>query len=274
MLFNRFKKTAAQASAPSDNNSVLSLRNISVQFGQRQLLNRVNLDFFAGELTILLGPNGTGKSSLLKTISKEISFSGQCYFYGQHIDNWPQQELAKHLGILPQHSQLTFNFSAREVVELGALNFSLSKAELDMLVEEKMAKTDILHLADRNYPSLSGGEKQRVHFARVLTQLADSADKKVLLMDEPTSALDIQHQHRTLQLAKDIAKAGGTVVVVLHDLNLAAQYADRVVILNNGQIVANDKPETAINAQVIEQVYLHPVQIINHPENGHPVVLS
>lgn len=274
MLLNLFKKTAASVPSLDTCNSVLSLRNISVNFAERQLLKQVNLDFYQGELTILLGPNGTGKSSLLKTISEEINFTGHCYFYGQPINNWDKEQLAKHLGILPQHSQLTFNFTAQEVVELGALNLNLSHEAQQELVAKSMQLTDILHLKERNYPSLSGGEKQRVHLARVLTQLAQSGDKKVLLMDEPTSALDIQHQHRTLKLAKSIAKAGGTVIVVLHDLNLAAQYADRVVILNNGEIVANANPKQAIQAEIIEQVYLHPVKVIEHPQTGHPVVLS
>lgn len=274
MRFNYFKKSTATAAEDINTNSVLSLRGITVRFAQRTLLDNVALDFHAGELTILLGPNGTGKSSLLKTISKEVDYQGACYFYGQHIDSWDQQHLSKHLAILPQHSQLTFNFSVQEVIELGALNLDLSRQQLNELVSRNMQQTDIAHLAQRSYPSLSGGEKQRVHLARVLTQLEQSGTKKVLLMDEPTSALDIQHQHRTLQLAKSIAAAGGTVIVVLHDLNLAAQYADRIVILNDGDIVANGSAEQAINAEIIERVYQHPVEIINHPQTGHPVVLS
>lgn len=273
-MFNFFKKNFAVTKGNNKAKSVISLRNINLQFSQRKLLNEVNLDFYRGELTILLGPNGTGKSSLLKTITNEVEFQGDCYFYGHLIKNWDQQAMSKHLSILPQHSQLTFNFCVQEVVALGALNLTLSRQNLETTVMENMQKTDIQHLAQRSYPSLSGGEKQRVHLARVLTQLTHSGTQKVLLMDEPTSALDIQHQHRTLQLAKDIALNGGTVIVVLHDLNLAAQYADRIVILNNGDIVANGTAKEVVRSDTIEAVYQHPVEIINHPKTGHPIVLS
>ncbi|MEL0630140.1 heme ABC transporter ATP-binding protein [Psychromonas aquatilis] len=273
-MFNFFKSPAAMTQGDSTTKSVISLRAIHLQFAAHKLLNNIDLDFYRDELTILLGPNGTGKSSLLKTISNEVAFQGDCYFYGKLMKHWDQQAMAKHLAILPQHSQLTFNFCVQEVVALGALNLTLSRQQLDLTVIENMQKTDIQHLAQRSYPSLSGGEKQRVHLARVLTQLTNSGEQKVLLMDEPTSALDIQHQHRTLQLAKDIAQNGGTVIVVLHDLNLAAQYADRIVILNNGEIVANGSPAEVIRADVIEAVYKHPVEIITHPQTGHPVVLS
>ncbi len=250
----------------------LSLKNISVQFGQRKLLDKVNLDVRAGELTILLGPNGTGKSSLLKTVTREIAFDGECRVQGKPIQDWPADVLAKHLAVLPQHSQLTFNFSVREVVELGALGLTIEKTQLNHLVCRNMMKCDIYHLAERSYPTLSGGEKQRVHFARVLTQLEQAGPNKILLMDEPTSALDIQHQHRTLSIAKEIANAGGTVMVVLHDLNLAAQYADKIVLLDGGQIVEHGTPKQALTPKSIERVYHYPVQVMTHPNHGYPVV--
>ncbi len=275
MLSNWFNKITTPSFTPDSNlKQALCLKNIHVSFGSRSLIDEVNLDIHQGELTILLGPNGTGKSSLLKTITNEIEFSGECHLYGIPIKSWPRHTLAKHLGVLPQHSQLSFNFSAREVVELGGLNLTIEKSKLDLVVESNMAKTDILHLANRSYPTLSGGEKQRVHLARVLTQLEQSGDEKVLLMDEPTSALDIQHQHRTLQLAKSLVKTGGTVVVVLHDLNLAAQYADRIVILNKGKIASNGTPQQAIQVDIIEQVYQHRVEVLPHPTHGYPVVMA
>ncbi|WP_084884911.1 heme ABC transporter ATP-binding protein [Vibrio sp. qd031] len=256
----------------NQDNDQLSLHDVSVNLGGRQLLDRVNLSLHKGELTVLLGPNGTGKSSLLKTFTSEIPFSGSTKLFGKPLNQWPSHALAKQMGVLPQHSQLTFNFTVREVVELGGLGLSAEKVQLNHIVCRNMMKCDVYHLADRSYPTLSGGEKQRVHFARVLTQLEQSGRDKVLLMDEPTSALDIQHQHRTLTIAKEIAHAGGIVVVVLHDLNLAAQYADRIVLLDGGQIVENGAPLQALTPMSIERVYHHSVNVMPHPLHGYPVV--
>jgi iron complex transport system ATP-binding protein len=256
----------------ASNDISLSMQAVSVNFGSRQLLNRVDLDIHHGELTVLLGPNGTGKSSLLKTLTREIPFTGCTRLFGKELTHWDPALLAKTMGVLPQHSQLTFNFTVREVVELGGLGLSIDKVQLNHLVCRNMMRCDIYHLADRSYPTLSGGEKQRVHFARVLTQLEQSGRDKVLLMDEPTSALDIQHQHRTLTIAKEIANSGGTVVVVLHDLNLAAQYADRIVLLDGGFIVENGTPKESLTPMSIERVYKHPVKVMRHPNHGYPVI--
>jgi len=250
------------------------LKNLQLKLGDKTILRDVCTQFNYGELTILLGPNGTGKSSLLKVITQELPMQGEVFFNQKSAQKWEPCTLAKHLGVLPQSSSLAFNFSAQEVVELGGIALDCSNAEIKTLVLRNMHSTDTAHLTDRLYPSLSGGEKQRVHFARVLTQLEQSGDQKILLLDEPTAALDLSHQHQTLRLAKELAMQGAAVAIVMHDLNLAAQYADRMMILNEGHIVADGTPWQVLTEQNIEQVYQCKTRVIAHPDLGYPMVIS
>ncbi|GAM64446.1 ABC-type hemin transport system [Vibrio ishigakensis] len=256
------------------NTPYVKCTDISVKIGNKSILDNVNIEFHAGEFTVLLGPNGTGKSTLLKTLSNEMPHSGQHYLFGKPTQDWDKKVLAKQFGVLPQSSSLTFNFTAQEVVELGGLTLQGGQKEITRVAREKMNQTGVLHLAERLYPSLSGGEKQRVHFARVLTQLSATKHNKVLFLDEPTSALDLSHQHNTLKLAKAQAEDGACVVAVLHDLNLAAQYADRIVVLNQGNIVADGSPWEVLTSETIEEVYRWKTQIVAHPTEKHPVILS
>ncbi|OEF08455.1 heme ABC transporter ATP-binding protein [Vibrio genomosp. F10] len=252
----------------------ISLSNLSLTLGKKVILDKVSTHINTGELTILLGPNGTGKSSLLKMITGEYPSQGGIEFFDCKSDQWSPQVLAKHLGVLPQSSSLSFNFSAKEVVELGGIPLAESAKRISDIAAKNMRLTDTAHLADRMYPSLSGGEKQRVHFARVLTQLAQSEQQTILLLDEPTSALDLSHQHQTLSLAKTLTGQGAAVVIVMHDLNLAAQYADRVMILNKGNIVADGTPWDVLTKTTIEDVYNFNVTVIEHPHDDYPVLLS
>ncbi|MGF1684791.1 heme ABC transporter ATP-binding protein [Photobacterium minamisatsumaniensis] len=247
---------------------------LNLKLGDKVLLDDLAIQIKSGELTALLGPNGAGKSTLLKVLCGEQESTGHVSFFGKNRATWPPAELAKHLGVLPQHSNLTFAFTAQEVVELGGLPLALTNRETVSIAKEKMAQVDVTNLSCRLYPTLSGGEKQRVHFARVLTQLSRAGEQCILMLDEPTSALDLAHQHKTLQVAKSLAKSGAAVIIVIHDLNLAAQYADRLVILNEGKIQADGCPKDALTAKTIERVYGWPVCITHHPIDNYPIVLA
>lgn len=251
-----------------------SFKDLQLNLGHKTILEQVSAEFHAGELTILLGPNGTGKSSLLKVLTQELPIKGEVFFDDKPVQQWPSRTLAKHLGVLPQSSSLVFNFTAREVVELGGIALDCPNDVIKHLAIRNMKLTGTEHLVDRAYPSLSGGEKQRVHLARVLTQLEQSGERKILLLDEPTAALDLSHQHQTLTLAKKLAAEGAAVLIVMHDLNLAAQYADRVMILNEGNIVADGHPWQVITERNIEQVYQCKTRVIAHPDLGYPMVIS
>lgn len=251
----------------------LSATNIQVKFGHKVILDDVSINIEAGKVTTLLGPNGAGKSTLLKALCQEIESKGNINYFGHNKQQWQPQRLAKHLAMLPQHSTLTFPFLAKEVVELGGIPLEESNRALKRIASEKMATAEVCHLSDRLYPSLSGGEKQRVHLARVLTQLHYAGDQCILMLDEPTSALDLAHQHNTLRIARDLAdNHGAAVLVVLHDLNLAAQYSDRLVVLKNGHLVCDGTPWEALKPVMIEEVYGYSSIVEKHPTMSFPQV--
>ncbi|BBM67105.1 hemin import ATP-binding protein HmuV [Vibrio alfacsensis] len=255
------------------NHTALSGKNISMQYGNRIVLDDISIDIRAGEVTALLGPNGAGKSTLLKLLCGEIPSQNDIEYFGKQKNDWTPSESAKHIAMLPQHSTLTFPFLAKEVVELGAIPLSITNKETTQLALHYMEQTDVLHLADRLYPALSGGEKQRLHLARVLTQLHQSGERKILMLDEPTSALDLAHQHNTLKIAREAAKQhNAAVVVVLHDLNLASQYSDRLVLLHNGKLVCDDTPWNALTPERIEHVYGYRSIVTKHPTLNFPQV--
>ncbi|MDD9194753.1 heme ABC transporter ATP-binding protein [Aliivibrio sp. S3MY1] len=253
------------------NSVAISAKNISYQLNNKIILDDINLDLHCGEVTTLLGPNGAGKSTLLKILCDEIESNNEIRYFNKRKEEWNKSLLAQQLGILPQQSSLSFAFSVSEVVELGGLPLDLPNKTLAPLTQSMMQKTGINHLAERLYPSLSGGEKQRVHLARVLTQVSQYK-QKIVMLDEPTSALDLSHQHNTLRLARELAAEGAAVIVVLHDLNLAAQYSDRVIVLKDGKLQVDGKPWQAITAKMIEDVYGHKTLIQIHPMYDFPVV--
>ncbi|MEJ2763727.1 heme ABC transporter ATP-binding protein [Photobacterium sp. MCCC 1A19761] len=260
-------------SATTQTAPAIEARSLNLTLGGKTLLDDFSLSLASGELTALLGPNGAGKSSLLKVLSGEADGGGTIHFFGQDRETYAPAMLARHLGVLPQHSNLTFAFTAREVVELGSLPLQLTKKDTQALATETMSRVDVLSLQDRLYPTLSGGEKQRVHLARVLTQLSHAGEQCILMLDEPTSALDLAHQHRTLQVARELARSGAAVIVVIHDLNLAAQYADRLVIINQGKVQADGTPWQALTPEIIQRVYGWPVHVSKHPTQDFPVVI-
>jgi len=253
--------------------TVLSAKHVSMTFGNRTVLEEINIELRAGEVTTLLGPNGAGKSTLLKLLCGEIPSSCDIRYFGRPRQQWLPEDLAKHLGMLPQHSTLSFPFLAHEVVELGAIPLNVPTKEAQALARKYMAMTDVSHLSERLYPSLSGGEKQRLHLARVLVQLDRAQHQKILMLDEPTSALDLAHQHNTLKIARRLADEFSTaVVVVLHDLNLAAQYSDRLVVLNQGKIVCDAAPWQALNSDLIKKVYGYDSIVSPHPTLNFPMI--
>lgn len=252
----------------------IELHDVHLTLGGKTILDNISVSFFPGQLTVLLGPNGAGKSSLLKMISGEWKSQGQISYFGSSAQSWDPSTLARHLGVLPQSSSLSFNFKVHEVVELGGMPLTANTTTIKNIAQSYMQATDIEHLANRLYPNLSGGEKQRVHLARVLTQLAQSGSNKILLLDEPTSASDLCHQHTTLQLARKLTAEGATVIAVIHDLNLAAKYADRILMLHQARLIADGAPWQTLTADTIAKVYGWPVEVIPHPHADYPIILS
>jgi iron complex transport system ATP-binding protein len=238
------------------------------------LVKDISCEVMPGEVLAIIGPNGAGKSSLLRAIAGEWSFSGEI-----EIDGLVERAVdrARQFAVLPQFSLLNFSYRVSEVVELSRIPHQTGSA-IDMeIVAEALALMDISYLHDRLYTELSGGEKQRVQLARVLAQIwraEDAANQtRVLLLDEPTTALDLGHQHDLLKAVREIANQGVAVIIVLHDINLAARYADCLLALLCSQTLAFGSPKEVVTAANIEQLFGVSVNIISHPVTGCPVVL-
>ena len=220
---------------------MLRADNLAVQRGDKVVLADIHLELRPGEVLGVLGPNGAGKSTLLDALSGELKPSqGQVLLDERPLAVWVGPERAQRLAILPQTSTLNFAFRVEDVVGMGRLPHATGRIRDAQIIAEALQAADAWHLAGRNYLELSGGERQRVHLARVLAQLWPGAAGQTLLLDEPTSMLDPLHQHTTLQATRNIAQAGVAVLVILHDLNLAARYCDRLLLLASGRPVALD----------------------------------
>jgi len=255
-----------------------SAQHLSVTVGVKQLLDQVSLEIHPGKLLALLGPNGAGKSSFLKALSGEFSqLQGTLLLNGRRWQEWPREQLAQVVGVLPQQSELAFPFSAAEVVMLGRLPHSTGRKRDGDIVQQALQQVDAWHLRDAAYPSLSGGEKQRVQLARVLTQIWDDTGlgPRYLLLDEPTSALDLAHQHQTLELARRLADQQGIgVLAILHDLNLAATYADTIGLLAQGRLQSVGSVEDVLTPELLQPLFGIDITLMRHPHQDRPLVVA
>ena len=250
---------------------VCAAKGVGLSRGGRALLDDVSLELRAGEVLALLGPNGAGKSTLLSVLSGDVMpDQGAVQFGDRSIQDWSLVELSRRRSVLLQDNQLLFPFTVHQVVEMGRAPWRRTEREDEdnEAISKAIDSADIAHLGNRRVPSLSGGERARVAFARVT-----AGRTGVLMLDEPTAALDIGHQESVLGLARERALAGDAVLVVLHDLNLAAAYADRIALLRDGQIVACDVPERVLTSEIVSHVYRTPVEVIKHPVTGQGIVL-
>ncbi|KGK82267.1 hemin ABC transporter ATP-binding protein [Stutzerimonas degradans] len=254
---------------------MLTATGIAVRRGARLAVKGIDLRLHVGELFGVLGPNGAGKSSLLGALSGELSTAaGAVSLHGRALVDWPARERARHLAVLPQSSTLNFAFRVDEVVALGRLPHDSGREADARIVTEALEAADAAHLRARNYLELSGGERQRVHLARVLAQLWPGGEGQVLLLDEPTSMLDPAHQHRVLRVLRDVAGRGAAVLVILHDLNLAARYCDRLLLLAEGCNRASGTPREVLRADLLQSVFDLEVLVQRHPERDHPLIIA
>lgn len=251
---------------------LLDIKQLSLSLQRRQLLTDINLRLHAGQVTVLIGPNGAGKSTLFKCISGEHSPYGQMRLFGRERALWSRQALARQLAVLPQQSGLQFPFLAHEVVSLGRIPHNSGERENLPIIKQAMQRAQVWHLCDAPYPRLSGGEKQRVHFARILAQLTGAEKQRILMLDEPTSALDLAQQHLLLTEARRLADDGCAVLVIVHDLNLAARYGDQLVLLHHGRIASMGSPEQVLTPANVEQYFGYKAQLMHSPA-GHQVLV-
>jgi iron complex transport system ATP-binding protein len=250
---------------------VLEAHGVTVAYGGRPVVDDVDLSVRSGEIVALVGPNGAGKSTLLGVLAGDLAPDrGSVTVDRAPISSWRPNELAIRRGVLLQRVALSFPFTVTQVVRMGRAPWGGTTAEDwdDAVVAAAMVETDVRELADRVFTSLSGGEQARAALARVLAQEAS-----ILLLDEPTASLDIRHQEQVLRVARSRADRGDAVVVVLHDLDIAAAHADVVVVLADGRIRAQGPPDEVCTAELLSDVYEHPIEVLRHPRTGGLVIL-
>lgn len=250
---------------------MLAAENLTLARGGKRILDRVSLAIPAGEVVGLLGSNGAGKSTLLGALSAELAAdSGSLTLDGRPLGAMRPREQARKRAVLPQKPGLTFDLGVREVVAMGAYPFpELSPDAVDELARQALAWADAGHLDGCRYPQLSGGEQQRVQFARALVQCRAAraeGEARYLLLDEPTASLDPKHQAELMRRAAHLAHEGNTgVLVILHDMNLAARWCDRLLLLGSGQAIAQGTPAQVLTPANLYLAYGIEARVMPHP---------
>ena len=252
---------------------MLEIRDLTLAYGERVALRDVSLSLARGELLGVVGPNASGKSSLIRAITRVVPpLRGEVWLDGSPVRDLSQRELALRVAVVPQNPSLPEAFTALEVVLMGRtphLGLLQSEGRADVAaVRRALEQTDAWDLAARRIGELSGGERQRVVVARALAQ-----ETPLLLLDEPTAHLDVGHQAAVLNLVRWLCRSEGkAVLAVVHDLTLAAQYCDRLAMLSEGRLVAAGSPHEVLSLEVLASVYCTRVWVFAHPLTGRPVV--
>ena len=245
----------------------------------RDLVHDISMTVALGSFQAIVGPNGAGKSTLLRMLCGEARPTrGGVTYDGEAVERIPPWRLAGTRAVLLQAARLAFPFSVAEVTRIGldGVGRGLTARDREVILEHALKQADVTHLSERAYQTLSGGEQARVQFARVLCQLTAGrsiAARQVLFLDEPTASLDLRHQCALLDVAADLARAGVAVVAILHDLNLASAYADALVVLDEGRLMASGPPAEVMRDAMIEGVFRVSWSVNRVPAPGQPFVL-
>lgn len=256
---------------------MLELANISYHIGDKALLNEISLKVQPGEVVAIVGANGAGKTTMMKILCGALKpESGKALLDGQDVSQFHPDQLARRRAVLPQHSTLSFAFSSLEVVLMGRIPHRTTATEDLEIAFQAMEAAGVDHLASQSYTTLSGGEQQRVHLARVLAQIWDPSEEgdRYLFLDEPTASLDLSHQHQVLRIARQAAKGGVGVLTVLHDLNLASQHADRIIVMRKGCLTAEGTPDEVMTPDIINDAFDINVMVTRHPAVACPLIVA
>ena len=255
--------------------TLLSARHISAAIDGRPLIQDVSLEVAAGEVLAIIGPNGAGKTSLARTLTGDlIPQQGDVLFGGQPLVHYSADVRARSLAMLSQQTVLNFPFAVTDVVQLGRIPHGTGLLIDKEIVAETLAAMDMYHCANRLYTHLSGGEKQRVQLARVIAQIwrREDAPARLLILDEPTASLDVAHTRQLMRVIRHLAHDGAAVIMIVHDFNIAARYADCIAVLKNGIVEAQGAPAKVITEHTMARIFGVESRVVPHPENGKPMV--
>jgi iron complex transport system ATP-binding protein len=257
---------------------MLNLQNINYTIGDKQILSNVNIHFAPGQLHMILGPNGSGKTSLMKIASGQIeNFNGLVTYNDLSIKEITTASLATYRSYLSQQNNIPFPIKVNELIQMGRYphyEYQASKKDFE-IINEVIDKLAIKHLQHRDFNTLSGGEQQRVQFARVLAQVWEQTvgKNRYLFLDEPLNNLDIQYQKYLLQTIQQFISDDMVVIIVVHDINWALAYADKVYLLKEGNLIAHGNPTDIITPSLIADVFKIDAQLINVPGQKHAIVV-
>lgn len=245
--------------------------SLTYEINNKKILDDISIEVTPGEVLTVLGPNGSGKSTLINLLSGYIEpTGGNIYFDRVHIRNISIENKAFIRSVMSQSQQIVFDFSVKEIIEMGWLQKGFIKfsESFDKIFEEVIQEASIEDLVDERFNILSGGEQKRVHFARTLLQSwrpSDSPDPKYLLLDEPTANLDIKHEQKLMNVVRKKASQGLGVLIVLHDINLAAKYSDKIILLKEGKLKGYGEALEILNENLLSNIYELPITITRNP---------
>ncbi|ENN89845.1 hemin transport system, ATP-binding protein [Rhizobium freirei PRF 81] len=257
---------------------MINVSNLVVRLAGKAIVEDVSFAAEPGTLTAICGPNGSGKTTTMKAISGELAYKGSVHINGAEVGGLEPWQLAEMRGVLPQASSISFPFTVREIVRMGLTSGRNRHPEqADRIAAEALASVDLGGFEGRFYQELSGGEQQRVQLARVVCQISEPViDGRPcwLLLDEPVSSLDISHQLTIMALARQFCRRGGGVIAVMHDLNLTALFADRMVLLKGGRLQAAGPVKEVLTDRHLQDVFGCSLRVNRVPANDAPFVLA
>ena len=259
-----------------ENKNLLEIKSIFFKIKDKVILDDISLHVESGDMVSIIGPNGSGKTTMLKAISNEISITnGEINFINKNILDWDLNDFANKKAVLSQSNNLVFPFSVIDIVKMGRfpLKNKGNQIEENNLCKKILNIFDLDDYVNQNYITLSGGEKQRVQLARVIAQIwSDDYSKKILILDEPTSYLDIKHQHLLFQFLKELNKKGLTIIMVLHDLNHALLNSNKIVVLKDSKLISFGETNNIITEELIKNVFEIDLKLINYKGNNKRII--
>lgn len=239
---------------PAAARALYTVERAGMRYGETTVLRNITLNLHPGEAISIIGPNGAGKSTLLQILAGLLpGYSGSCKLHSTEVNRWSRRDFARLVGFIPQSVHMEFSFRVSEVVAMGRHAHAVGIFESPedwRAIDDAMRQADCFAFRDRDFRSLSGGEQQRVILASALAQRPG-----ILLLDEPTTWLDLRHQVEIHHVLRDLRDAGLLVIMVTHDLNLAAGFADRILVLNKGRLAADGSPADVLTESLIEEIF-------------------